>query len=115
MRRTLSGTLALAMMASAGLATTASAQSFTAYREVFPNKSSTNQGQLAIDQGWKGGQHDNPIANPPDGQISVSAGSTELTPINSNPVGPIPPVVANTGFAFYSPDQRAGVDRKSVV
>ncbi len=76
------------------------------YREVFPNDlSGQSQGQLATSQGWRAGQHDNSIASPPDGQISVSSGSAELSPVNSNPVGSI----LDTGFAFYSPDQRAGV------
>ncbi|MEQ8848188.1 hypothetical protein [Botrimarina sp.] len=97
--------LLIASLAVAALSA-ATADAAIEYREIFPNDSSTaGQGQLAIDQSWFAGQHDNSIASPPDGQISVSTGSTELPAINSNPVGP----TADTGFAFFSPDQRAGV------
>ena len=102
-RHKISGALALGL--SVSLIAPAQAGSFTAYREIFPNDSGGSQANIADTQGWKAGQHDNPIANPPDGQISVGSGSTEKTPVNSNPVGP----TADTGFAFYSPDQGAGV------
>jgi hypothetical protein len=104
MRKQVIGALALGL--ACGLSAGAEAGSApVVYREVFPNDTGGTQGDLAATEGWKGGQHDNPILNPPDGQISVSTGATEMTAVNSKPVGS----TTNTGFLFYSPDQRAGV------
>lgn len=98
--------------------TPADAAVITVYREVFPNDSvpSATTGAQRLEmqaQGWFGRQHGNEPFTPTtaaspslSGQIAIpAAGSTELAPINSNPVGP----TDQTGFLFWSPVQRAGI------
>lgn len=82
------------------------------YREVFPNDSvTTGTGQQAaegIAQGWYGQQHGGiPFTTAQSGQIAkpTQGVTPEMTPVNSNPVGP----VAETGFYFWSPTNRAGI------
>lgn len=77
------------------------------YREIFPNRptsSTASQEQQLNNEGWYGGNSGDPFQQgPTGGEGAISNGGTplasELTPVNSSPIGPIVPA---TSFAFWS-------------
>lgn len=76
------------------------------YREVFPNDFAATQGAEATAQGWYGAQHGGTPFSSQSGQVAKPAsGNGEPGAVNSNPQGP----TVDTGFLFWSPNQRAGI------